>query len=121
MVSRMLYVMLHNFYVHLQYVISDTVTFYLMIRTVRDPTDLAWVVSESHWFVGVKFFYNKDCVDIFWYLKLISYKVKRFFKKVVNWNSHAIKYKLSIKEKIRCTIAVKRKKDLNFLSKNTQL
>lgn len=79
MVSRMLYVMLHNFYVHLQYVISDTVTFYLMIRTVRDPTDLAWVVSKSHWFVGVKFFYNKDCVDVFWYLKLIRYKVKRFF------------------------------------------
>lgn len=37
----MLYVMLHNFYVDLQYVISDTVTFYLMIRTVRGPTDLA--------------------------------------------------------------------------------
>lgn len=44
----MLYVMLYNFYVHLQYVISDTVALYLMIRTVRDPTDLAWVVSESH-------------------------------------------------------------------------
>lgn len=44
----MLCVMLYNFYVHLQYVISDTVTFYLMIRTVRDPTDLAWVVSDGH-------------------------------------------------------------------------
>lgn len=44
----MLYVMLHNFYVHLQYVISDTVTFYLMIKIVRDPTDLDWVVSGGH-------------------------------------------------------------------------
>lgn len=61
----MLYVMLHNFYVHLQYVISDTVTFYLMIRIVRDPTDLDWVVSGGHWFVGVQFYFTLNIALIF--------------------------------------------------------
>lgn len=44
----MLYVMLYNFYVYLQYVIFDIVIFYLMIRIVCDFIDLDWVVLGGY-------------------------------------------------------------------------